>query len=515
MYTQYTMNQTTLPLEIDSLLPNNHIVYSINQVVEDLENTHYQLIANDFGRPAYHPKLLLKALLFAYSEGIFSGRKIEKMMQENLAMHWLTGQTVITYRTINRFRVSDTIKGIIRELYCTFSIRLKQEKLIEGQSLFIDGTKIEANANKYTFVWKKAVDRFYPKLKQKELDYYNQEIAPLIDQAVERDTNQEFSKEEITELHHLLEEEIEKVEDKLTSTKEKEALSRLKKKRRSLKKHRNRLKKDFIPREQKYENYYETFDDRNSFSKTDKDATFMRMKDDHMMNGQLKPGYNVQIATENQFVLHTQIYPNPTDTKTLIPLLDSLPEVIKPSSYIVADAGYGSQENLEFLEQSRWTGLVKYGMYEKEQKKKYMKSDKNLDNWTYDEEQNTYTHPDGTLYAHGYIRRQKTSSGYITFSHVYHSTDPTYRNGKKSLWINYEYEEQKLKIKEKLSSKKGAKLYGQRKIDVEPTFGQVKANLGFTRFSVRGKSKVEIETNLIFMANNLRKYNKRSKNNEK
>lgn len=509
MYTQYTMNQTTLPLEIDSLLPNNHIIYSINEVVEDLDDAHYRLIENDFGRPAYHPKVLLKALLFAYSEGVFSGRKIEKMMQENLAMHWLTGQTLVSYRTINRFRVSDVTKTIIQDLYCTFTIRLKQEKLIEGQSIFIDGTKFEANANKYTFVWKKAVDRFYPRLKAKEIEYYKEEIEPLIDQAVERDHHQEFSKEDITALHHLLEEELEKVENEITSSQEKEKLSQLKKKRRALKKHRNRLKNDFIPREQKYEDYYGTFEGRTSFSKTDKDATFMRMKDDHMMNGQLKPGYNIQIATENQFVLHTQVYPNPTDTNTLIPFLDSLPELIKPSNHIVADAGYGSQENLDYLEQSCWTGLVKYGMYEKEQKKKYLKSDKNLDNWIYDEEQNTYSHPDGTLYVHGYIRRQKTSTGYIKFSHVYHSSDPTYRNGKKSLWINYEYEEQKLKIKEQLSTEEGATLYRQRKIDVEPTFGQVKANLGFTRFSVRGQSKVENETNLIFMANNLRKYNKR------
>lgn len=167
------------------------------------------------------------------------------------------------------------------------------------------------------------------------------------------------------------------------------------------------MKKDFIPREQKYEEHYDTFNGRNSFSKTDKDATFMRMKDDHMMNGQLKPGYNIQIATENQFVLHTQVYPNPTDTRTLIPFVQSLPESIQPTTYIVADAGYGSQENLEYLEQSRWTGLVKYGMYEKELKKKYVVSDKNRDNWMYDDDQNTYTHPDGTIYAYSHVSRQK------------------------------------------------------------------------------------------------------------
>jgi len=118
------MNQTCLPLELDTFLSENHIVYSIHEVVEELATEDYTLIENDFGRPSYHPKLLLKALLFAYSEGIFSGRKIEKMMQENLAMQWLTGQTIVSYRTLNRFRVADATKRILKDLYCTFTSRL-------------------------------------------------------------------------------------------------------------------------------------------------------------------------------------------------------------------------------------------------------------------------------------------------------------------------------------------------------------------------------------------------------
>lgn len=511
MYTQYSMNQTYLPLELDTFLPENHIVYSIHKVVEDLKQDQYELVENDLGRPSYHPKLVLKALLFAYSEGIFSGRKIEKMMQENLAMQWLTGQTIISYRTLNRFRVAEVTKRILKDLYCTFTSRLKKEKLISGKAIYIDGTKIEADANKYTFVWKKAVDRYYSQLKQKELHYYEEEIAPLIEKEIQREEKEVFAKEEMVELHALLEEELEKVEKEIDDSSNKEHTSQSKKRRRSLNKHRNQLEKDFIPREEKYETYYQTFNERNSFSKTDTDATFMRMKDDHMRNGQLKAGYNVQIATENQFTLHTQIYPNPTDTRTFIPFLDSLPEEVQPTDYIIADAGYGSQENLDYMEESEWTGFIKYGMYEKEQKKKYLKSDKNLDNWTYIEEEDRYIHPDGTVYAFGYVSRKKTATDYVRLSHVYQSLDPNYSNGKKTLWINYEYEKHKLKTKEKLSSEEGMTYYAQRKIDVEPAFGQVKANLGFQRFSVRGKSKVENETDLIFMANNLRKYHKRTR----
>ncbi|WP_212883143.1 transposase, partial [Tetragenococcus halophilus] len=239
MYTHYTMNQTVLPLEISSFLPENHLVYSIHQVVEDLDTRSYELIKNDLGRPAFHPKILLKALLFAYSEGIFSGRKIEKMMQENLAMQWLTAQTIVSYRTLNRFRVSEETKKVLQDLYCTFSTRLKQEKLIEGQAVYIDGTKVEANANKYTFVWKKAVDRFYPKLKEKEMKIYEEEIAPLIEQEMIRENNDAFTKEEIFTLNDLLQEEIEKVNEELQTVTKKEQSSSLKKKRRQLKKYRN------------------------------------------------------------------------------------------------------------------------------------------------------------------------------------------------------------------------------------------------------------------------------------
>ena len=107
MYIHYNTNQTTLPLEISSFLPQDHLVFTIEKVVNTLEDCHFQAFYHAFGRPSYHPKMLVSALLFAYSQGIFSGRKIEKMMIENLAMQYLTGPLVVSYRTINRFRVAE------------------------------------------------------------------------------------------------------------------------------------------------------------------------------------------------------------------------------------------------------------------------------------------------------------------------------------------------------------------------------------------------------------------------
>ncbi|WP_019776057.1 transposase, partial [Streptococcus sobrinus] len=157
MYSHYNTNQTTLPLELSAFLPHNHLVFTIEKVVNKLDDNAFLNFYHEVGRPSYHPQLLLAALLFAYSQGIFSGRKIEKMMVENLALQYLTGQLVISYRTINRFRVAPGMEELIRNLFIDLNLQLKMEELVSLECLFIDGTKIEANANKYSFVWRKAV----------------------------------------------------------------------------------------------------------------------------------------------------------------------------------------------------------------------------------------------------------------------------------------------------------------------------------------------------------------------
>ncbi len=359
MHIHYNTNQTTLPLEISSFLPQDHLVFTIEKVVNSLDDSHFHAFYHAFGRPSYHPKMLVSTLLFAYLQGIFSGRKIEKMMIENLAMQYLTGQLVVSYRTINRFRVAEGMEDLIRDLFIDLNLRLKMEELVTLDCLFIDGTKIEANANKYSFVWKKATEKFSAKL-QEQIQVYFQE-------------------------------ELEKLSQDMEETPVKGKDER-KTQRRKLKKVLRKVKEDFSVRAKKYEKCQETFEGRNSFSKTDTDATFMRIKKDHMKNGQLKASYNLQIATENQFVLHYDIFSNPTDTKTLIPLLETYPHELKT---VVADAGYGSEENLLRLDEKGVNHLIKYAMFDQEQKRGYTQSAKNLANWHYNDKKASYTHLDG------------------------------------------------------------------------------------------------------------------------
>ena len=468
MHIHYNTNQTTLPLEISSLLPQDHLVFTIEKVVNTLEDSHFHAFYHAFGRPSYHPKMLVSAL------------------------------------PINRFRVAEGMEELIRNLFIDLNLRLKMEELVTLDCLFIDGTKIEANANKYSFVWKKATDKFSAKLQEQIQVYFQEEITPIIHQAIELETQEPISSEQLLAFAQILEEELEKLNQDIEETAVKGKDER-KTQRRKLKKVLRKVKEDFSVRAEKYESYQETFEGRNSFSKTDPDATFMRMKEDHMKNGQLKAAYNLQIATVNQFVLHYDVFSNPTDTKTLLPLFETYPHDVKT---VVADAGYGSEENLFRLDEKEVNHLIKYAMFDKEQKRGYKQSARNLANWHYNDKEDSYTHPDGWCYRFHHIKHQKTQQEIK----VYYADEPE-SAPQKGLYMNERYQDLKKKECQALLSPQGRQIFAQRKIDVEPVFGQIKACLGYKRCNLRGKRQVRIDMGLVLMANNLLKYNKRTTQN--
>src|SRR5699024_2722332 len=275
---------------------------------------------------------------------------------------------------------------------------------------------------------------------------------------------------------------------------------------------------DWLTRKQKYTRDMEIFAERNSYSKTDHDATFMRMKDDHMKNGQLKACYNLKVANEGQYALAYAIYPNPTDTRTLIPFLDTIEaKYFTLPTYVVADAGYGSEQNYDDIINNRQrVPLITYGQYRKEKKKKYKEDPFNAANWPYDEAKDRYTCPNGQLVPYQYDTYRTDRYGFRRDFKVYECvsceacplrdlcTKAKEGNNRKVLY-NKKWETHKTYIREKLSNEETGEIYGQRKIDVEPFFGFLKANLGFTRMNVRGRSQVHNEIGFALMAVNLRK----------
>ena len=518
MFKDYNMNQLILPLDLEVKLHKNDIAYSIHHLVESIPNEAFASFIHYTGCPSYHPRMMLKVILCGYTQSAFSGRKIEDLVKDSIRMMWLAQGYEPSYRTINRFRVHPEMKELIRQCFVQFRCQLVHEKLIDQEAIFIDGTKIEANANKFTFVWRKSVEKYHASLLEKSNKLYEELLQNEIIPEIERENEEQLSIEELTQIAEKLDEVVEAYTEKIKQSEDMQERKQWRSERKTPKQIVKQVY-EWITRKQKYEKDFEIFGPRNSYAKTDHDATFMRMKDDYMQNGQLKAGYNLQIATEGQFALAYGIYANPTDTKTLTPFLNQIEEqYFELPPHIVADAGYGSESNYQdILENRKRIALITYNQYRKETAKKYKNDPFKISNWTYDEETDTYICPNEQKLSFRYESVRKDADGFERKFNVYECENCTgcplrekctkaKEGNHRKLMVNENWEQQKEYVRTKLSEEKAGNLYRQRKIDVEPVFGFLKANLGFTRFSVRGKSKVENEIGLALMAVNLRKY---------
>lgn len=518
MFKDYTMNQVVLPLELEIKLDKNDIAFSVNDLVESIPAESFEGFARSTGCPAYHPRMMMKIILCAYTQSVFSGRKIEALIKDSIRMMWLAQGYEPSYRTINRFRTNPKVAELLRQCFVQFRSKLVQEKQIDEEAIFIDGTKIEANANKFTFVWRKSVERYSSNLIEKSNLMYDELLEKEIIPAIERENQEELSVKEIETIVEKLDDTIDTYTKQMDESDLVSERKQLRSERKEPKKYRKQFA-DFLLRKQKYQRDMKIFKHRNSYSKTDHDATFMRMKDDYMRNGQLKAGYNLQVATEGQYALAYDLFPNPTDTRTLIPFLNAIEkDYFELPNYIVADAGYGSEQNYDYILNNRnRTPLITYNQYRKEKKKKFKNDPFKTANWEYDKATDSFICPNNRRlnYIHNSNRTDKY--GFMRTFKVYESencSDCPLRSlctkaaegRNRKLFYNEKWEYQKEYIREKLSNEETGKIYGKRKIDVEPFFGFLKANLGFTRMSVRGKSEVHNEIGFALMAVNIRKY---------
>ena len=518
MFKDYNMNQLILPLDLEVKLQKNDVAFHVHHLVESIPQEAFESFIQHTGCPAYHPRMMLKIILCAYTQSVFSGRKIEALLKDSIRMMWLAQGYEPSYRTINRFRVQPEVKELIRQCFVQFRCQLVQEKIIDEDAIFIDGTKIEANANKFTFVWKKSIDKYHKSLIEKSNQLYNELFEKEIIPQIERESEEALTLEELAQMVQKVEDVISELDQKIEEAPNAQERKALRSERKYPKQVRKKLL-DFIVRKQKYQRDFEIFGTRNSYSKTDPDATFMRMKDDYMKNGQLKAGYNVQIATEGQYTLAYSLFSNPTDTRTLIPFLDEIEQhYFELPKHIVADAGYGSEQNYDdILSNRKREALITYNTYLKEKKKKYKQNQFNTANWHYDEGKDEYTCPNQKRLTYKYRSVRKDQYDFTREFKVYQCEDcsgcpfrssctKAKEGNNRTLMVNEKWEQQKEYVKTKLSEEEAGSIYRQRKIDVEPVFGFLKANLRFTRFSVRGKSKVENEMGLALMAVNLRKF---------
>ncbi|WP_353726726.1 IS1182 family transposase (plasmid) [Lactiplantibacillus plantarum] len=510
MQDYYNMNQTTLSIALDYQPEEHHSARYINQLVESLKLKYdYQ-----FGRPReYNLGTMLKLVLLAYSYGIFSSRKIERFARENKPAGWLIADQIPSYRTICRFRISDELATLTTDSLSQLTQYLRQNGMIDDVS-FIDGTKILADANKYSFVWKKNTIRFDKMNREKLVDLLGELHGAKI--VGEIPAGSELTPE-------LLDIMISKVEDHLVVLNETvEATKQVspnpaKQQRRTVKSQKRKLDKrrDKMREHQAQQAIY---DQRNSYSKTDHDATFMRVKEDPMQNGQLKPAYNVQIATSNQFITGYRLFQNPTDTRTLQPFIEHLKANNVLGHTIVADAGYGSESNYRYLEDEfgQHTVLIPYGTMLKDNSRKWKSDDRKVMNWDYYEADDYYVDSKGVRFNFKSYRKRTVKYGFIRDfkEYVAEKLDEnqnvvsealTPKGNLRRIQVNSAWEYFKAKQRDLLSTSQTAAIYAQRKIDVEPIFGKMKASLRFHRFSVRGLDRVRKEAGIVIMALNIRK----------
>lgn len=522
MFKHYTMHEVVLPLDSERKLPKHDIAVTVNSLVESIPDEAFDAFLRKTGHPAYHPRMMMKIILCAYTQSVFSCRKIKALLQDSIRMMWLAQEYQPSYRTINRFRVNSDVQDLLRQCFVQFRCQLVQEKVIEEEAIFIDGTKIEANANKFTFVWRKATEKYSAQLTEKSNRMYEELVEQEIIPAIERENPEALTDEKLTQVAQKLDDTVEEYDRRIEASEDVTERKQLRSARKTPKQYRKQCN-DFITRNQKYKRDMEIFGDRNSYSKIDPDATFMRMKDDYMKNGQLKPGYNVQLATEGQYALAYDVFPNPTDTRTFIPFLDKIEQdFFELRTYIVGDAGYGSEQNYDdVVSHRKRIPLITYNQYRKEKKKKYKQDPFQVSNWMYDAEEDAFTCQNNRKLAFHYHSEKRDKAGFMRKYRVYEFEDcsscpfraqctKAKEGNQRRIYYNERWEEQKAYTRQLLAEKETGEIYGQRKIDVEPVFGFLKAHLRFTRVSVRSKEKVKNELGFAFMAVNIRKFTART-----
>ena len=491
-----------LPPSLDELIPAHHPVRTISRIIEGLDIDPLLKKYKGGGTSSYHPRMLLKAVVYAYVSNIYSSRKMEEACRTNIHFMWLAGMQYPDHNTINRFR-SNRLQDVLRTIFKQVVLLLADEGLLSLKELYTDGTKIESAANRYTFVWAKSIQTNKAKIGAQldELWQYAQKVAAEELDAPEPPDFTDITAEKVKAT-------VERIDAALRDNPDtsKQVKAKL-----------TYAKKNWPAALEKYAAQEQTLGGRNSFSKTDPDATFMRMKEDHMGNGQLKPGYNVQISSSNQYVVNYTIHSNPTDTTTLIPHLEQIKADYNTlPQELTADAGYGSEENYEHLEASGITAYVKYGSFDRDQHEATKaKKPFSQDKLYYNEGGDYFICPMGQRMENEGTLIKKTSTGF-------EQTITRYRNkscegcplqgvchksksGVRTLEVNWNLDRHRKQAHELLTSERGIYHRRKRPVDTEPVFGNMKSNHGFRRFLLRGNKKVEVEVGLLSLAQNLRR----------
>ncbi len=503
--------QLKLPLNIECMIPDDDSVRLLGQIIEEMDLSELYKTYSRIRKNQATPRQMLKIMLYAYMNHCYSSRKIESVCKRDINfMYLLEDSPAPDYSTIARFR-SIHFADVSEKLMAQFTCLLGEHGEISKENIFIDGTKIEAASNKYTFVWKGTVTKSQQKIIDKIPEFFKQ-------------TEENFGlkglyKEKI-KMHDL-----KKLRRRLINIKKLENIVFVngKGKRKSLLQKTVEKLDEHIEKLKKYNQYLHIMGERNSFSKTDHDATFMRMKEDHMKNGQLKPAYNIQFGVDSEYIVWISTGPQPTDTTTLIPFLDDMNDHLKYKyKNIVADSGYESEENYMYLDENKHLAFIKPSNYEISKTRKYKTDISRKENMVYDKENDFYTCKNGRKLVVTGTKTSKSKTGYKSEKTCYTCEDCSRCNIKskcikgnnsktpleertKHLEISKQFQKMREEDLERILSDEGIKLRVNRSIQAEGAFAEVKHDMGFRRFLCKGKRNITAECILLGLAHNINK----------
>ena len=538
-------------------LPDDDPVYTLKKVMEDLDFSGLLANCSDKGRTGYNPIMMYAVVTYANMRGVRSVDRIVELCERDLAFIWLTHGQKPKRDAFYGFKGKKLTSEILDDLNYQFLLRLQKEGLVTLKELFIDGTKIEANANRYTFVWRGTINYHLAGLLDSiELNFvrYNTFLqengyGPKYDignaqmfviegmdkvrSVIEKNRKRKLSKHKklanntVIEIDNCSPLEILKLQKNLSTIATGEGIEFVYGKGKR-KPEIQQLYEELEHLGQRLMGYKECFEimgkDRNSYSKTDLEAAFMRMKEDHMLNGQLKPAYNVQIAVENYFIIHGYVSNDRTDYNTLIPVLEKHQQVFGSIlEEVTADSGYCSEKNLLYLKEKGIESYIKLQDHEKRKTRAYAENISKYYNMKVEvfEDEQFYICHDGRELRH--IRTEtKEQDGYTQTFEVYgcadcsgceHKARCLYKyNAEKDveknkvMKINEQWEELREKSHANIQSERGILKRQTRSIQTEGHFGDIKENENFRRFNYRSADKVYKEFMLYAIGRNINKY---------
>lgn len=505
----FKTKQATLPLFISDFLDICDPVLTFDQFMEGINLTKYLKCLPDYetGRIRYNPINMLKTVLFGFmTQGYMSLRELEDSCKVNIRFMYLMDNEHPTYRTFGYF-INEVLASSIEEIFYDINQKIFADEHVDLNHIYIDGSKFEANANKYSWVWKKATEKSRYRLFEKITALLEEINSTLAFSGLKMQTNTEYIPEELKEMVSRYADFFEL--DCITFVYGKGH-------RKSVQQKQYETLLQYVS---KLEEYVEKVSicgpDRNSYSKTDHSATFMRIKTDYMGNDQLLPAYNVQVGVADEYIAVLDVNQYRSDMDCFIPLMEEFKRTYGfYPEYPTADAGYGSYNNYLYCEQHGMKKYMKFPMFKKETTdKKYHENLFRAVNFKRNE-QGDLICPNGKRFVFSY-RKYVKGNQYGRQEEVYTCEDcsgcPYAKQCKKTdknrtIRLNEELTSFHKEVIENLESIHGALLRMNRSIQAEGTFGIMKNNRWYKRIVRKGIESVKLEIFLVAIGQNLYKY---------